>query len=176
MNTRTRIFLLAGSALLIGLCIFGAPLIMPSFIGETEPTPTPVGPSSSLVDITPTELVIAMTEPQVIAAPPLPSPFDIMLNFTNGTCGGGDATYAYTVTINGIVMTIVQTDANITTTGNYDPASGEFNTSADVGPGVEVYTGVIVYDGQTILMGGVYGWNPDSGSPCGADIEGSATP
>jgi hypothetical protein len=99
-----------------------------------------------------------------------------MLNFTNGTCGGGDATYAYTVTINGIVMTIVQTDANITTTGNYDPASGEFNTSADVGPGVEVYTGVIVYDGQTILMGGLYGWNPDSGSPCGADIEGSTTP
>lgn len=156
MNSRIRIILLlAGAGLLVGFCIFGTPFILPSIGAE------------------PTDIPPALAVPPALG---VPSPFDILLDFTNGTCGGGDATYTYTVTIDGIVMTMIQTDANITTLGTYDPDSGAFSTSADVGPGTETYTGVIMYDGQTIMIGGTYTWTPDGGSSCGADISGETTP
>ena len=182
MHSRTRnILLLAGTGLLIGLCVFGAPLILPSIAIEPTDTPMPPDiptlshPGQGLADMTPTPLLVIETALVMPPALAVPSPFDIMLDFTNGTCGGGDATYTYTVTIDGTVMTMIQTDAAITTLGTYDPESGAFSTSADVGPGTETYTGVIAYDGQTILIGGTYGWAPDGGSPCGADISGKTT-
>lgn len=188
MNPRTRnILLLVGTGLLIGICAIGTPFILPSIAIEPTDTPTPTtsiptdiptlsNPGQGLADMTPTPPSVIETALVVPPALAVPSPFDIMLDFTNGTCGGGDVTYTYTITINGLVMTMIQTDANITTQGTYDPESGAFSTSADVGPGTETYTGVIAYDGQTILIGGTYGWAPDGGSPCGADISGETTP
>lgn len=188
MNSRTRMILsLAGAGLLIGFCVFGTPFILPSIAVEPTDTPTlttsiqvdiPTLPSPGLelADMTPTEEIVIETALVMPPALAVPSPFNIMLDFKNGTCGGGDATYTYTVTINGLVMTMIQTDANITTLGAYDPDSGAFSTSADVGPGTETYTGVIAYDGQTILIGGTYGWAPDGGSSCGADISGETKP
>ncbi|MFZ5903161.1 MAG: hypothetical protein ACOYZ8_06400 [Chloroflexota bacterium] len=189
MHPRTRnILLLAGTGLLIGLCIFGAPFILPSIAVEAKDTPTPTAsiptdtptlpaPGQGLVDATSTAPITINTAVVMPTALAVPSPFDITLYFTNSTCGGpAGENYSYTVSIELVALTLQQIDANITTAGDYDPASGAFNTSADVGPGVETYTGVIAYDGQTILMSGVYGWNPDSGSPCGADFSGETTP
>lgn len=186
MDNKMKVLLLAGgTVLLIGMCVITTPLILPG-LQDMQPTPTftpgptatwtPSAPDASQADATSTALAITTLTAQAVIPLQVPSPFDIMLDFTNGTCGGGDATYAYTITIDGLVMTMIQTDANITTLGTYDPDTGAFSTSADVGPGVETYTGVIVYDGQTVLISGLYGWSPDSGNPCGADIMGETIP
>lgn len=182
MHSRTRnILLLVGTGLLIGLCVFGAPFVLPPVAIEPTDTPMPTdiptlsNPGQGVADMTPTPPLVIETALVIPPALAVPSPFDIMLDFTNGTCGGGDTTYTYTVTIDGLVMTMIQTDANITTQGTYDPDSGTFSTSADIGLGTETYTGVIAYDGQTILIGGTYDWAPDGGAPCGADISGKTT-
>ncbi len=189
MHTRTRnILLLVGSGLLIGLCIFGTPFILPSIAIESTDTPTPTtsiptdiptlsNPGQGLADMTPTPSTVIET---AVVMPPelaIPSPFDITLYFKNSTCGGpAGENYDYTVSIELVALTLRQIEADIITTGEYSPSSGIFSTSADVGPGTETYTGMIAYDGQTIVMSGVYGWTPDSGSPCSADFEGSTTP
>lgn len=187
MHPRTRnILLLAGAGLLIGLCIFGTPFILPSIAVEPKDTPTPTtsiptdiptlpNPGQGLADVTPTEAIVIET---AVVMPPelaVPSPFDITLYFINSTCGGpAGENYDYTVSIELVALTLRQIEADIVTTGEI--STGVFTTSGDVGPGTETYTGTINYDGQTITMNGSYTWTPDSGSPCGADFEGSTTP
>lgn len=185
MSSRMKIILLAGTALLIGICIFSVPLILPSVTVEPKDTPTPTmpipkdlptlpEPGQGLADATPTQPIIIETAVVTDSSLAVPSPFDIDLYFTNVTCGGGDAMYSYAVSIALSLITLNQMDADIITTGEFNGSL--FSTSADVGPGIENYTGTITYDGETITMSGLYGWTPDSGSSCGADFSGTTTP
>ena len=187
MNPRTRtILIVGGAALLIATCIFVVPpLLPPIFQGTNNATPTftPEKPTRTPTPIVPTKTpgvqltdTPTPTSPAFIAPPSLPSPFDIILYFTNGTCGGGNASYSYRFTIDGTSLTVLQTDAGITTTGTYDPATGAFSTSGDVGPGTETYDGAIGFDGTTITIKGSYTWTPDGGATCGAVVAGTATP
>lgn len=189
MHTRTRnILLLAGVGLMIGLCIFGAPFILPPIAIEPTDTPTPTtsiptaiptlpNPGQGLAGMTPTPPLIIET---AVVMPPelaIPSPFDIVLYFTNSNCGGpAGENYTYTVLIDINEVALRQLDADIITRGELAPTGGAFTTTGDVGPGIETYTGTIAYDGQTITMNGSYTWVPDGGSPCGADFSGETTP
>lgn len=65
-------------------------------------------------------------------------------------------------------------DADITTTGPYDPATGAFNTSAPVGPGTEFYTGTIAFDGTLISVVGQSMYT-QPGLTCNNDIAGQTT-
>ncbi len=122
------------------------------------PTPTPP-PEKKKPTATPTatpETRLPTATITVTPAPPaLPSPFDITLAITNLTCGSGSTVeHPYTFTIDGTSLSLLQVDAGITTTGTYDPSSGEFATSAVVGPGTETYSGTIDFDGVTITVTG----------------------
>jgi len=121
-----------------------APTATPT-VEKRKPTETPTDPPPNQVSPT--------TAPT--SAPALPSPFDITLAITNLTCGSGATQeHPYTFTIDGTSLSLLQVDADITTTGTYDPATGEFATSAVVGPGTEAYSGVIAFDGTTITVTG----------------------
>ncbi len=106
----------------------------------------------------------------------MPSPFDIILYFTSGPCGTGTPSYSYTFTIDGTALTLLQTDAGITTTGSFDPSTGAFSTFGDVGAGIETYDGTITFDGTTIAVAGSYSWTPDGGVTCTFDVAGTTTP
>ena len=144
-----------------------APTLTPT--EKPKPTPTPTR--------TPQAITVNATE---TGAPlPVPSPFDISMLFTNGSCGTGTPTWTYTFTIDGTAITQVQTNdgvALITLTGIYDPVTGAFSTSADVGTGIENYDGVIAYDGAAITVTGTYGYTPTGGTACTFSFEGTATP
>ncbi|MCK6584950.1 MAG: hypothetical protein HUU11_16975 [Anaerolineales bacterium] len=145
-------------------------------IAASAPTPTPTPTKQIKPTFTPTATKPPEVPPtETPTPPPLPSTFDMMMSLVNGTCGGG-ATYSYTFNIEGTTLDLVQTDAGITTSGTYDPLTGAFSTSADVGPGSETYDGVISYDGTTITVTGSYAWVPDSGVGCTAEITGTTTP
>ncbi len=182
MNLRTRTILVIGAAaLVIVVCVVVIPpLLSPGLQGvNATPTFTPVRPTRTYTPIvstrTPGAKPTSTFTPTLTAAIAL-SPFDIILYFTNGTCGGGDASYSYRFTMDGTALTILQTDAGITTTGTYDPATGAFSTSGDVGPGMETYDGAIGFDGTVITVKGGYTWTPDGGATCGANIAGSTAP
>lgn len=120
----------------------------------TEPKPTATStPTRRRPTDTPTPTSTA--GPTETATPaPLPSPFSMTLNLTNGTCGSGTSQHPYTFTIEGNTLILLQVDANITTTGPYDAATGAFNTTAPVGPGTEFYSGTITFDGTLISVTG----------------------
>ena len=147
------------------------PTSPPTFTPTEKPKPT-VTPTR-----TPQSLVVNATDTP--SALPVPSPFDIAMLFTNGSCGAGTPTWTYTFTIDGATITQVQTNegtALITLTGTYDPATGAFSTSADVGTGMENFDGTISFDGTVITVTGVYGYTPTGGTACTFDFEGTATP
>ncbi|MEW5939827.1 MAG: hypothetical protein AB1750_09220 [Chloroflexota bacterium] len=187
----TRNLILAGGAIIVGLmCVLIAPPLLPPGFGGggVPPTPTrtrtpikpkPTNTPAPVVRRSPTPTLPSPTPtPTVTPTPPLPipSPFDIILNFSNGSCDTGTPSYSYTFIIDGTSLTLNQTDAGITTTGSFDPATGAFSTSGDVGPGVETYDGTISYDGATITVEGGYSWTPDGGQTCTFAIAGTATP
>ena len=183
LNPRT-ILLLAGGILIVSVCVFSVPPLIPNFGLNATPTltrtpvPTLPNPKPTLTPAprkspTPT-LFVATDTPTPL--PAVPSPFDIILNFTDGSCGTGTPSYTYTFIIDGTSLTINQTDAGITSTGSYDPATGAFSTAADVGPGDETYDGTIGYDGATISVSGGYSWTPDGGATCTFSIAGTSTP
>ena len=157
------------SSLLIG-CAAELASSAPTSTPTSERKPTLTSTATKPPEVLSTE--IPATEPP--APLPVPSPFDMSMDFTGGTCG--PATYTYTFNIGGTVLDLVQTDAGITSTGTYDPITGTFSTSVDVGPGSETYDGTIAYDGTTISLSGSYAWIPDSGEGCTADISGTTTP
>ena len=127
------------------------------------PTPTPTSPPTATPTETPTATPV-----------PLPSTFDMTLNFTNGTCGGGTAQHPYTFTIEDSTLSLLQVDADITTTGPYDATTGAFNTSAPVSPGTEYYTGTITFDGTLITVTGESAY-VQTGLQCTNDIAGETT-
>ncbi|GEM_PF-6945292 len=134
----------------------------------------------------PAPTVTATTQPanqatDTPAALPVPSPFSISMLFTNGSCGTGTPTWDYTFTIDGTSITQDQTDGIggpvvISLAGAYDPASGAFGTTADVGTGIETYDGTIGFDGTAITVTGSYAYTPTSGTACTFDFEGTTTP
>lgn len=184
LNPRT-ILLLAGGLLIVSVCVFVMPPLIPNFGANATPTFTRT-PPPTLPQLKPTRTPIPKKSPTpaLLAAAktptptplPIPSPFDIILNFTDGSCGTGTPSYTYTFIIDGTSLTINQTDAGITSTGSYDPATGAFSTAADVGPGDETYDGTIGYDGSTISVSGGYSWTPDGGATCTFSIAGTSTP
>ena len=181
MNPRTRLFLILGAAALaVAVCVFVLPPILPPIYegANASPTFTPVKPTTTFTPPASRPTATSTLTPLALAAAPaVPSPFDIILNFTNGTCGGGGTpSYSYTFTIDGTSLTVLQTDAGITSSGSFDPVTGAFSTSADVGPGDETYDGYISFDSTTISVKGSYTWTPDGGQTCGADVAGTTTP
>ena len=175
---KARFYLLSG--ILLGAFALGG---CGAEIADLAPTPTPtITPAS---ERKPTPTATPTKEPEFTATSPapliVPSPFDISMLFTNGSCGTGTPTWDYTFTIDGTSLTQVQTDGIggpvvVSLTGTYDPASGAFSTSADVGTGVENYDGTISFDGTTITVTGSYGYTPTGGTACTFDFEGTATP
>ncbi len=121
---------------------------------ETRRTPTPTRPRA-----TPTPTVTPTATPT--ATPALPSTFSMALVFSNGTCGDGTFQHPYTFTIDNSTLSLLQVDANITTTGPYDPTTGVFSTSAQVGPGVEAYAGTIALEGNVITVTGQYSYTQE---------------
>jgi hypothetical protein len=106
----------------------------------------------------------------------LPSTFDITLAITNLTCGAGATVeHPYTFTIDGTSLALLQVDADITTTGTYDPVAGAFATSAVVGPGTEAYTGVITFDGTTITVTGGNSYTQEGQCTYTGSIAGTTT-
>ncbi|MEK6751128.1 MAG: hypothetical protein AABZ00_02585 [Chloroflexota bacterium] len=185
MNPRTRLIVIVGAVLLAGtVCVFVIPPLLGGPPILAGPTRTPTLPKPSLTPTLPKPTITptfnsnrqVTPTPTFTSSPAVPSPFDIILDFTGGTCGTGTPSYSYTFTIDGTALTVLQTDAGITTTGSYDPSTGAFSTSGDVGPGVETYDGMISFDGTTITVSGSYSWTPDGGVTCGAEVSGTTTP
>ncbi|MBV6397291.1 MAG: hypothetical protein HFACDABA_02901 [Anaerolineales bacterium] len=185
MKTSPKIILLlAGGLLIASVCVFVIPPLIPDFGANATPTPTPPAtkpPTPTLrPKVTPMPSLIVPTDTPT-PLPPVPSPFDIALLFTNGSCGAGTPTWYYTFTIEGTSLTQVQTDGIggavvVSLTGVYDPVSGAFSTSADVGTGVEEHSGAIRFDGTTITVTGSYGYTPTGGVTCTFTFEGTTTP
>jgi hypothetical protein len=163
--------------------IFALPLLAgcAGELAAAAPTATPTEKPKPTITPTRTPQVLAASATDTPAAPPVPSPFDISMLFTNGSCGTGTPTWDYTFTIDGTSLTQVQTDGIggsvvVTLTGTYDPVSGAFSTTADVGTGIETYAGTISFDGTTITVTGSYSYTPTGGTACTFDFEGTATP
>ena len=140
-------------------------------LGTPTPTATPARPTA-----TPTPVKSRATStPTPTPAPVLPATFDITLNFTNNSCGYADAQFPFTFTIAGGALTLLQVDADITTTGSYDAATGAFMASGPVGPGTETYEGVIAFDGTTISVTGTGGYAQAGQCTSVNDIAGETT-
>jgi hypothetical protein len=150
-------------------------------LADAAPTATPTKPKPTVTP-TRTPQALAANATATTAAPvPVPSPFDIAMLFTNGSCGTGTPTWYYTFTIDGTSLTQVQTDGIggpivVSLAGTYDPATGAFSTSADVGTGIENHDGTISFDGTTITVTESYAYTPTGGTPCTFDGEGTTTP
>ena len=151
-------------------------------LADFVPTLTPTDKPKPTVPPTRTPQALAANATATTAALlPIPSPFDISMLFTNGSCGTGTPTWTYTFTIDGASLTQVQTDGIggpvvVSLAGTYDPVSGAFSTTADVGTGTENYDGTISFDGTTITVTGVYGYTPTGGTACTFDFEGTTIP
>lgn len=128
---------------------------------------------------TPTPVPATVAPPNVptnTSAPALPSTFDITLAITNLTCGtGATVEHPYTFTIDGASLSLLQVDADITTTGTYDAVTGAFETSAVVGPGTEAYTGIISFDGTTITVTGGNSYTQEGQCTYTGSIAGTTT-
>jgi hypothetical protein len=151
-----------------------------STLASAVSTATPTEPKPTITP-TRTPASISANATNVPSALLVPSPFDISMQFGNGSCGDGTPVWFYTFTIDGTSITQSQTDGLggaivITLTGSYDPVTGAFSTSADVGTGIENYDGTILFDGTVVTVSGVYGYTPDGGTTCTLDFEGTATP
>ncbi len=151
-------------------------------LASSAPTATPTEKPKPTVTSTRTPQALAANATATTAAPlPVPSPFEIAMLFTNGSCGTGTPTWYYTFTIDGTSITQVQTDGFggaevVSLSGTYDPASGAFSTSADVGTGIEDHAGTISFDGTTITVTESYAYTPTGGTPCTFAGEGTTTP
>ena len=172
MKTRYPIFLfiVLTSSILIGCSPAEtiASTSTPTLVTRREsPTSTTTSTATKPPEATATESIVLLE---------VPSPFNMTLLFTNGSCETGTPSYTYTFSIEGTMLTLVQTDAGITSTGTFDPLNGMFSTSVDVGAGVETYDGTIDFDGTLISVSGSYGWTPTGGTTCTFDISGTATP
>lgn len=166
--------------MLVSFLLLGCSSTLASAVPPTV-TSTPTEKPKPTLTPTRTPQAIVESATEISAPPTVPSPFEIAMLFTNGSCGTGTPTWTYTFTIDGTSLTQVQTDGIggpdlITLTGSYDPASGAFSASADVGTGIETYAGVIGFDGTTITVTGVYGYTPTGGTACTFDFDGTATP
>ena len=140
--------------MILSLFVAGcSPLVTPP---ASTPTPTTEkGKPTATPTSTPETRSPTATITSTPAPPALPSPFDITLAITNLTCGSGSTVeHPYTFTIDGTSLSLLQVDADITTTGTYDPVTGAFATSAVIGPGTESYSGTIAFDGTTITVSG----------------------
>ncbi|MCC6300797.1 MAG: hypothetical protein IT314_16045 [Anaerolineales bacterium] len=172
------------SLLIVLLLVYSLLAACTNELADSAPTVTATPTEKPKPTVTPTrtpQALAANATPTAAAPLPVPSPFDIALLFTNGSCGTGTPTWYYTFTIDGTSLTQVQTDGIggpvvVSLAGTYDPVSGAFSTSADVGTGVENHEGTIAFDGTTITVTGVYGYTPTGGATCTFDFEGTATP
>jgi hypothetical protein len=172
-SNRSIVILLALVASLLAGCA--------GSLADAAPTVTPTKPKPTVTPTRTPQALAANATPTTAALLPVPSPFDISMLFTNGSCGTGTPTWDYTFTIDGTSLTQVQTNGIggppvVTLTGAYDPATGAFSTSADVGTGIENHDGTISFDGTTITVTGVYGYTPTGGTTCTFDFEGTTTP
>ncbi|MEW5939618.1 MAG: hypothetical protein AB1750_08155 [Chloroflexota bacterium] len=84
-------------------------------------------------------------------------------------------THPYTFVIDTTSLSVLQVDADITTTGTYDPATGAFSTSAVVGPGTESYAGTISFDGTTIVVTGTNTYEQSGQCTYTGSVEGTTT-
>lgn len=174
--------MMLGGTLLGGCVLFlgGAAQVFPP-LGPPTSTRTPtagiitftpsVTPRSTLTPEPPptirTPITTTATATLTVTPRPLPSPFNITL-FASGeaVCKAKDFNAPYRVTIQGTAMSLLQVNANITTTGPYNAATGAFTTTKAGLPGLETYTGLIRFDGTKIQMSGTYSYTNDPNLPC----------
>jgi hypothetical protein len=125
-------------------------------------TRTPDTPPTLRIPVTPTVTSTWTPVPSL-----LPSSFNITLFATGETvCKAKDFNAPYRVTIQGTAMSLLQVNANITTTGIYAPTTGAFTTTKAGLPGLETYTGLIRFSGTRIQMSGTYTYTNDPNLPC----------
>ncbi len=122
------------------------------------PTPTPTQqPDATDTDAhapTATSTDVPPATPTLI---PPPSNANLILFHTNeSNCSYPDGQHPYLVLIDGTLITLIQVDAGITSSGTYDPVTGAFSTTATGLPGTEIYTGTITFNGTTVTITGTY--------------------
>lgn len=134
-----------------------------------QPTWTPSGIIST---VDPAPLPTHTPTPTLTPVPAVPSNFALTLVFSNDTtCNKKGFRFDYEVTLSGDSISLYQVAANITSTGPYDPATGEFTAIKAGLPGTETYSGVITAavgaDGQTVVtMSGTYSYGNDPNVTC----------
>ncbi|HKY78574.1 MAG TPA: hypothetical protein VJ182_01100, partial [Anaerolineales bacterium] len=105
--------------------------------------------------------------PTETPAPELPDSFTLLLVFQEDTtCDGNGFQYDYAVTLGADNITMVQVVNGITSTGPYDPASGEYSAEATGLPGTETYAGSISSDGLVVTMEGIYSYDDLDPATC----------
>jgi|GEM_PF-2171528 len=175
-----------GGGMMLGGTLLGGCMLLfgggaQPFLGPPTPTRTPtagiitftpsVTPRSTLTSEPPptlrTPITTTATATLTVTPRPLPSPFNITL-FASGeaVCKAKDFNAPYRVTIQGTAMSLLQVNANIMTTGPYNPGTGAFTTTKSGLPGLETYTGLIRFDGTKIQMSGTYAYTNDPNLPC----------
>lgn len=172
MNKRIS---LCTSALLFVLVITGCRSPSAARLTET-PTFFPLPPVATdppalvFASLTPEPASKKATETATITptpTPQLPLAYLITLAFEVDTvCGGAPYENEYDVSLTADSITMIQLNAGITTSGPYDPVTGEFTTTATNLPGNETYTGSIDIssgdNGETsVAMNGETGYGND---------------
>ena len=153
MTARTKLLLLLFMSFLMTACKVASPtptvLVRPA-------TATPILKATKTPERAPTET----------ATPELPESFTLLLVFEDDTtCTGNGFQYDYAVTLGTDTITMVQVVNGITSTGPYDPASGEFTAQATGLPGTETYAGTVELGG-TIVMEGIYSYDDLNPATC----------
>lgn len=164
-----------GSLLLGGLVLGGCALVAGGGdlgLVEAEPTATqPIvfvtataAPLSTETPTPPPPVDTATPEPVLVE---WPDDFTLSIVFEDDDeCGGNGFEFDYRVVIEPEAMEVVQLANGITLTGPFNIANGEFTVESGNLPGREVMTGVLVVEGETLLMGGEYTYIDGSASTC----------
>lgn len=134
-------------------------------------TPAVLAPSATPENPTPTPTPEKKAEPTMTPTPEqeLPSAFSLLLVFDADTqCGYDGFEFVYDVTLADDSITLYQVAADITLTGPYDSATGEFTAIVTGLPGTETFTGVVSPGDApgTVVMSGTYTYGDDPNVTC----------
>ena len=136
------------------------PTVAASATLPASSTPAPTStqqPAATNTDLPAPTATFTSAPSATPTVPALPSNVNLILFHTNeSNCSYPDGQFPYLVLIDGTLITLIQVDAGITSSGAYDPVTGAFSTTATGLPGTEIYTGTITFDGTTVTIAGTY--------------------